>query len=68
MRGSYFVFADYEIEDLAKECGVKEQDMESFYNFFSFPQSWIHILIEKFNDDRAMELTESSNQQERRKS
>jgi len=59
MRGNYFVFSDYEIEDLAKECGIKESELGRFADFFSFPQEWIHIIIEKFNDDLAQQKSEN---------
>lgn len=43
------------INEIAKECGVKEKELNMFNGYFEDNMSWvIQMLAEKFNDEQAI--------------
>lgn len=53
MRATSFVFYQNEIELLARECGIRDHEMEEFLEFFDQVNNWIHLPVEVFHDHKA---------------
>lgn len=45
-----------DIETLAKECGIKDDDMSIFLEFFENESEWIGVLCETFLDRQARQV------------
>lgn len=45
-----FLTYESEIEEMAKECGLKDGDVGAFLNYFEQPDLWIKQVVETFND------------------
>jgi len=58
MRTTSYTFYQSEIMEMAKENAVKDHEMEDFLEFFDQPNEWIHLVIEKFKDDKAKDEAE----------
>ena len=61
MRATSYTFYQSDIELLAKENAIKDHEMEDFLEFFDRPNEWIHLVVEKFKDDKASDEAERRN-------
>jgi len=57
LKGHFFIFGTSEIISLAKESMLKDDEVESFLNYFDSPEQWMHVLLETFHDEEACAKT-----------
>lgn len=53
MRTEVIQWFTSEISELARECGIKDDNIVDFLDFFDQPGEWIHLLVEKYKDELA---------------